>query len=202
MATRRPSGTPRIPISQLAELAVRSTGGKDPRRPSIGPVRCRVIGIDPGSRITGYGVVEISGSELTHIASGAIRAFKKGVAFEDRLVTIHESLMNVITEHTPEAASIEGVFHAKNAQSALKLGHARGVAMLTARIKGLSIHEYPPSKVKQAVVGYGKANKEQVQKMIALLLGIPTPTTLDASDALAIAICHLHSVAPARMFGT
>ncbi len=199
---RPPKGTDRIPISQLAELASRSSReGADPRRPQ-GPVHCRVLGIDPGSRVTGYGVVEIAGNTLTHIASGAIKAMeRRDTLFEDRLVTIHTALQAVIREHRPQVASIEGVFTHRNAQSALKLGQARGAVMLTARLAGLDIAEYPPSRIKQAIVGYGKADKTQVQKMITLLLGIPAPEMLDTSDALAIAICHLHSIAPSRMFG-
>lgn len=153
----------------------------------------RVIGIDPGTRITGWGVVEKHGSRLIHIASGAIEAHKLGNSFPERLELIYDGLHVAIEEHEPEAASLEGIFTYQNAQSALKLGHARGVALLVARMHRLTIAEYAPAKVKQAVVGSGKADKEQVQKMISLLLGIPAPATFDASDALANAICHLHN---------
>ncbi len=203
MAARKPSGTKRIPISQLASIASKSVKGRDPRtlRPPTGPTKARVLGVDPGSRVTGYGIVEINGTRLTHVASGIIKAYKPGVTFEDRLVTIHKELDALIKLHKPDAAAAEGVFTHRNAQSALKLGHARGVVLLTARLNNLSVAEYAPTRIKQAVVGHGSADKTQVQKMISMLLGIPAPKKLDTSDALAIAICHLHSLAPGRMFG-
>lgn len=198
----------RIPISQLADLAVGTVKGRDPRKLPArkatlkAPERLRVIGIDPGSRVTGFGVVELHGNKLQHIDHGIIRAFKPGVTFEDRLVTIHRDLNELILTHKPDAAAVEGVFSHRNARAALKLGQARGVALLSARIQGLEIFEYAPSKIKQAVVGYGAADKDQVNKMIALLLDIPCPKANDASDALAMAICHLHALAPQRLFSS
>ncbi len=150
----------------------------------------RVLGIDPGSRVTGFGVVQKEGSRLHHIAHGAIVAHKGAVSFEERLVRIHEGLAEVIALHEPTSVAVEGIFHQKNALSALKLGHARGVALLTCSLAGLAVHEYSPSTVKKAVVGTGRADKRQVLKMVSLLLGIPEPESLDASDALAVAICH------------
>jgi crossover junction endodeoxyribonuclease RuvC len=155
----------------------------------------RVIGIDPGSRITGYGVVERAGTKLVHVASGSIEAFKEEQNFADRLVIIYKQLIAVMEEYKPQSAGVEGVFHARNAQSAIKLGHARGVALLAASLHGLTVFEYPPTLVKQAVVGYGRADKVQVQKMVSMLLGVTLTGPADTSDALAIAICHLHSQA-------
>ncbi len=151
----------------------------------------RVIGIDPGSRNTGWGVVELHGTRLIHVASGTIEAQKQARTFPERLEIIYDGLLAAIDEYEPEAASLEGIFHYKNADSALKLGHARGVALLAARLRRLAIFEYQPTLVKQSVVGTGKAEKEQVQRMVCLLLGIPPTKLLDTSDALANAICHL-----------
>lgn len=150
----------------------------------------RVLGIDPGSRVTGFGVVEKQGNRLHHVANGCVVAHRGDPAFEERLVRIHHGLVEVIALHEPDVVAVEGIFHYKNALSALKLGHARGVALLTARLHGLDVHEYKPSVVKQAVVGTGRADKHQVSKMICLLLGIAEPASHDASDALAVAICH------------
>ena len=154
--------------------------------------RIRVLGIDPGSRVTGFGIVERDGNRLVHVTNGALVVHKEAPSFEDRLVRIYEGLGTLIEQHSPNCVAVEGIYHHKNAQSALKLGHARGVALLAARLAGLDVFEYAPSQVKQSVVGYGRAEKQQVQKMIALLLGIPQPATHDASDALAVAICHCH----------
>jgi crossover junction endodeoxyribonuclease RuvC len=150
----------------------------------------RVLGIDPGSRFTGFGVVDKEGNRLRHVANGVIVAHKGDPPFEERLVRIHAGLTEVIALHEPTVVAVEGIFHYKNALSALKLGHARGVALLTSRLAGLEVHEYKPTVVKQAVVGTGRADKQQVLRMICLLLGIPEPTNHDASDALAVAICH------------
>jgi crossover junction endodeoxyribonuclease RuvC len=149
-----------------------------------------VLGIDPGSRVTGYGLVRKEGSRLYHIAHGAIVAHKGGVPFEARLVRIYDGLREIIGLHEPTSVAVEGIFHQKNALSALKLGHARGVALLACSLAGLAVHEYSPSTVKKAVVGRGGADKRQVLKMVSLLLGIAEPESLDASDALAVAICH------------
>lgn len=153
----------------------------------------RVIGIDPGSRITGFGVVERQGNRLVHIASGAIEAHKRAAPFDARLEIIYHDLHAAFVAHKPDIAVLENIFHYRNAQSALKLGHARGVAMLVARLNKTEVVEYQPAKVKQAVVGNGGANKEQVRRMVSLLLGIPATTRFDESDALANAICHLNA---------
>lgn len=153
----------------------------------------RVFGIDPGSERTGYGCVETDGSRHQLIMSGAIAAMASD-DFPARLARIHAELTRLLAECRPDAVAIENVFHASNARSALKLGHARGVAMLAAVQAGCEVAEYTPSEVKRAVVGYGRAEKPQVGQMVKLLLGLDViPTPHDAADALAVAICHVHA---------
>lgn len=154
----------------------------------------RVLGIDCGGEYTGYGVVEQDdGGVLHHLCSGAIRLSPRA-ALELRLMKICEELAAIIAAHAPQQVAIEDVFYAVNAKSALKLGHVRGVAMLAAAQAGLEVVAYSPLSIKSAVVGYGKAEKSQVQVMVARLLGLPEPPQpADAADALAIAICHLHT---------
>ncbi len=152
----------------------------------------RVFGIDPGSERTGYGCVDSDGRRHRLVLCGAVRA-GAGATFPDRLSIIYRSLSALIAEHRPECVAIENVFHSVNARSALKLGHARGVAMLAAVEAGLAVFEYTPTEVKRAIVGYGRAEKPQVGQMVKLLLGLDkVPAPHDASDALAVAICHLH----------
>jgi crossover junction endodeoxyribonuclease RuvC len=152
----------------------------------------RVFGIDPGSARTGYGCVQSDGTRHRLVVCGAI-ASPAGHSFPEKLKAIHSGLALLLANHRPDCVAIENLFHALNARSALKLGHARGVAMLAAVEAGVPIVEYTPAEVKQAVVGYGRAEKAQVQSMIQLLLGLETPpASYDASDALAIAICHVH----------
>jgi crossover junction endodeoxyribonuclease RuvC len=154
----------------------------------------RVFGIDPGSARTGYGCVQSDGARHRLIACGAI-SIPVSHSFPQKLRIIHAELAALLAEHRPDCVAIENLFHAVNARSALKLGHARGVAMLAAVEAGLPIVEYTPAEVKQSVVGYGRAEKGQVQSMIQLLLGLSEPPTpYDASDALAIAVCHLHKM--------
>jgi len=158
----------------------------------------RIFGIDPGSLRTGYGCVETDGRRHRLVACGAIVALA-GDTFPRRLAHIHRELTMQLAACHPDCVAIENLFHAKNARSALKLGHARGVAMLAAIEAGCDIVEYTPAEVKRAVVGYGRAEKHQVQQMITLLLGLDkAPKPFDASDALAVAICHLHSAPPTR----
>jgi len=152
----------------------------------------RVLGIDPGSRTTGYGVVEMRGNRLTHVAHGAIAGGREAVLAR-RLGIIYRGLQEVIEAYRPAEVSIESIFHARNAQSALKLGHARGVALLAAELGEVPVIEYTPMQVKSAVVGYGKAEKVQVQQMVCRLLALEKTAGADASDALAVAICHLQS---------
>jgi len=152
----------------------------------------KVLGIDPGSRITGYGIVELVGSRLVHVDNGAIFT-DNAQSFPLRLKTIFDGLITVIHEYKPNEVAIENVFLSNNAQSALKLGQARGAAIVAAVHAGLFVCEYSALQVKQAVVGRGKAEKGQVQKMLTTLLGLPEIAQADASDALAVAICHIHS---------
>jgi len=159
----------------------------------------RVLGIDCGSQHTGYGVVELDPSgKLRCIAVGAIHATARA-PIADRLNKIFQGLQAVIERDQPEEVAIEDVFFAVNVKSALKLGHVRGVAMLAASSAGLAVAEYAPLSIKSAVVGYGRADKEQVQHMITRLLNLAAPPdSPDAADALAIAICHLHTAASLR----
>ncbi len=151
-----------------------------------------VIGLDPGSRYTGYGIVEKKGQELTHVASGRINAARAG-EFPDRLEVIYGALSDILSEFECSAAAMESIFTARNAMSSLKLGHARGVSMLALRHAELDVAEYAPAKVKQAVAGHGRARKEDVAHMVKLALSIPdAKLSEDASDALAVAICHCH----------
>ena len=153
----------------------------------------RVFGIDPGSERTGYGCVETDGHRHRLVTCGAIAA-SAGDSFPARLARIHRELLARLAECRPELVVVENVFYAANARSALKLGHARGVAILAAVEAGCEVLEYTPAEVKRAVVGYGRADKRQVQQMIKLLLGLEkAPTPHDAADALAVAICHVHS---------
>ena len=153
----------------------------------------RIFGIDPGSERTGYGCVETDGSRHHLVACGAITS-RAADAFPDRLARIHRELGALLAECRPECVAIENLFHAANVRSALKLGHARGVAMLAAVEAGCEVVEYTPAEIKRAVVGYGRAEKHQVAQMIKLLLGLAAvPASLDATDALAVAICHLNS---------
>ncbi len=153
----------------------------------------RIFGIDPGSMRTGYGCVEQDGAVLRLVTSGAISA-PSGASFPEKLHVIHDTLLRVIRETAPDCVSVENLFHSRNVRSALQLGHARGVALLAAVVAGVPIVEYTPAEIKLAVVGYGRADKLQVQHMVKLLLRLDKlPTPYDASDALAAALCHCHS---------
>jgi crossover junction endodeoxyribonuclease RuvC len=152
----------------------------------------RILGIDPGTRITGYGLIEKHGNRLQHIDNGAIYTNSKD-ELPQRLKIIHDGLTRVIEEYRPDAVAIEQVFVAKNALSALKLGQARGAAIVAGVSAGLPVSEYSALQVKSAVVGYGKAGKTQVQQMVKALMKLPEIAQEDASDALAVAICHANS---------
>ena len=151
--------------------------------------RRRILGIDPGSRRTGYGILDVRGNNLSPVAWGVIRTDSSG-SFPDRLHHIHESLAGVIRLHRPTEAVVEKVFLAKNAASALKLGQARGAAIVTCRVHGLGVHEYSTKEIKLSATGFGSAPKEQVAEMVCRLLGIREPVPPDASDALAMAFCR------------
>lgn len=153
----------------------------------------RVFGIDPGSVRTGYGCVESDGTRHRLILCGTL-APPGGAALADRLHVIHDGLSRLLRDTSPDCVVIEDLFHARNVRSALVLGHARGVALLAAVEAGLPLVEYTPAEVKLATVGYGRADKTQVQQMVKLLLGLSAPPSPhDAADALAVAICHAHS---------
>ncbi|MFY9560384.1 MAG: crossover junction endodeoxyribonuclease RuvC [Terriglobales bacterium] len=156
----------------------------------------RVLGIDCGTEYTGYGVVELLDDErLVCIVCGAIKVSPRD-PMPTRLSRISIGLQELIAEHHPDRVAIEDVFYAVNVKSALKLGQVRGVAMLVAATAGLEVAEYSPLSIKSAVVGYGKAEKHQVQQMVTRLLNLDqVPESPDAADALAIAICHLHTAA-------
>lgn len=156
----------------------------------------RVFGIDPGSARTGYGCLDSDGTRHRLVACGALTA-PASAPFPDKLAAIHDGLAALLRGTCPDVVAIESVFQAVNARSALLLGHARGVALLAAVQAHVPVVEYTPAEVKRAVAGYGRAEKGQVQRMIALLLGLETaPTPHDAADALAVAICHLHRQGP------
>ena len=153
----------------------------------------RILGVDCGSRVTGYGVIETKGADYRFVDCGAIR-LRASASLADRLHTIHQSLAEVIQKQAPDVVAFESVFYAKNAQSALKLGHVRGVSMFTASEAHLPVFEYSALEVKSAVTGYGRAEKSQVQQMVRSLLRLrEVPQSHDASDALAVAICHAQS---------
>ncbi len=151
----------------------------------------RILGVDPGSRILGYGVIEAYAGygELHFVACGTIRTtVKYPMAY--RLNEIFDGLNEVIQTHQPEVCAVEDVFMANNARSALKLGQARGAAVVAAMQNGLAVYDYPPRQVKQAVAGYGQAEKGQMQRMVQVLLKLKGVPSVDAADALGVAICH------------
>jgi crossover junction endodeoxyribonuclease RuvC len=160
----------------------------------------RVIGIDPGLQNTGWGIVEADGNRLIHIANGAVHST---TAFDpaSRLKQLHDGLVAVIDQYRPDAAAVEETFVNKNPASALKLGLARGVALLVPALAGLEVGEYPANLVKKSVVGVGHASKDQVQMMVARLLPGVKLESADSADALAVAICHIHHAATRRLVG-
>ena len=151
----------------------------------------RVLGIDPGTRVTGWGVVETTGNRMRLVACGALRLDDEEIAA--RLLAIREGLRGVVAEHAPSAVALERPFLGKNPHSALTVGMARGVAMLAAADAGLEVREYSPAVVKKAVVGNGNASKHQVAQMVRVILGLPSaPEPADATDALAVALAEAH----------
>jgi crossover junction endodeoxyribonuclease RuvC len=153
----------------------------------------RVLGVDCGSRVTGYGVIDTDGVDCSLVQCGAIRV-GSGDPLPTRLQSIYAGIVDVIANLRPEVAAFENLFYASNVQSALKLGHVRGVSIVAAAKANLPVFEYSPLEVKSAVTGYGRAEKAQVQQMVRALLRLKTaPEPYDASDALAVAICHVHS---------
>jgi crossover junction endodeoxyribonuclease RuvC len=153
----------------------------------------KIFGIDPGSERTGYGCIDVQGSRHVLIICGSISAPARST-FPDKLKHIHTGLAALLNRHRPDCVAVESIFHARNVRSALKLGHARGIALLAASEAGLPVVEYTPAEIKRAIVGFGRAEKHQIQQMVKLLLGLETaPSPHDAADALAVAICHVHS---------
>ena len=153
----------------------------------------RTIGIDPGTAIMGWGVVDESGGVLSLVAFGALTT-PAGMAPPDRLLLLYDGLQAVLREHRPDSAAIEELFFGKNVNTAITVGQARGVALLALAQAGVAIREYKPTEVKQAVAGYGGADKKQMQEMVRLTLRLPAiPRPDDAADAVAIAICHAYS---------
>lgn len=182
-------------MSAVKTPAVASPESRAPNSPS------RIIGIDPGSQRTGFGIIDVDAAgRLTHVHHGAL-----AVAGEDtfplRLKRIFDELAAIIEEHRPAECGIERVFMARNPDSALKLGQARGAAICAVASRGLAVHEYAPTEIKQAVVGSGRGDKAQVQHMVGFLLGLKGPLQPDAADALAIAVTHAHTRASLARVG-
>ena len=160
----------------------------------------RILGIDPGSRVTGFGIIERQGSRLSYVESGCIRAGEGD--FPTRLKTIFDGLCDVVRIYAPEQGAIEQGFMHRNPDSALKLGQARGAAICAVMAMALPISEYTPAEIKKATVGRGNAAKEQVQHMVTALLKLPGLPQADAADALAVALCHSHVGQTLQQIGT
>ena len=152
----------------------------------------RILGIDPGSQSTGFGAIDSDGQRHSLVEQGVIRT-PASFSFPQKLHFIHQRIVEVLERTRPGEVVVEDLFYATNVKSALKLGHVRGVTLIAGVARGLPVFEYSPLEVKQAVVGYGRADKQQVQKMVALLLGLQSPPEPDdVADALAVALCHAH----------
>ncbi len=150
----------------------------------------RILGIDPGSRVTGYGIIDSDGRASRHVASGCIRV---SGALPERLGEIFREVAALVEAHAPEHMAIESVFVSRNVDSALKLGQARGAAICAGVMAALPVAEYTPREIKLAVVGTGGADKEQIQHMVRMILNLREPPQADAADALAVALCHAHT---------
>ena len=150
-----------------------------------------VLGVDPGSKVTGYGLVEKEGHRMIFVHAGTIRTSQER-PFYERIDEIFRSVTEIMTRFRPQEMALEDIFFAKNVKSALKIGHARGAVLIAAVQCGIKIFEYTPLEIKKSVVGYGRATKEQVRAMTQVILKLKTQPDLDASDALATAICHLN----------
>jgi crossover junction endodeoxyribonuclease RuvC len=161
----------------------------------------RILGIDPGSDCTGYAIIESDGSIHTSILFGAIKTSARQ-PFHQRLLQIYSELNGILSSEAVDAVAIEEVFYAANVQAALKLGHARGIALLVAAQQERAVFEYSPLEIKNSIVGYGRAEKAQVQEMVRFLLRLAeVPTPDDAADALAVAICHSHTISTLSKIG-
>jgi crossover junction endodeoxyribonuclease RuvC len=157
----------------------------------------RILGLDPGLRRTGWGVIDARDDRLRHVANGVI-APPAGAAISDRLTRLYQGVAAIVAEHGPDAAAVEAIFVSKNAASTLKLGQARGVVMLAPARAGVPVHEYAANAIKKAVVGAGHADKAQIGAMVRMLMPGCAPAGDDAADALAVAICHAHHAATRR----
>jgi crossover junction endodeoxyribonuclease RuvC len=152
-----------------------------------------VLGIDPGTAITGWGAVRKQGDDLVLVDYGTVNT-SKDTPLPQRLQTIHRELGEIVSQHRPDAVAVETLFFSKNVKTALSVGQARGVALLAVAEAGIPFHEYTPLEVKQSVVGYGRATKDQIQQLVKMLLRLDSvPQPDDAADAIAVAICHIHS---------
>jgi crossover junction endodeoxyribonuclease RuvC len=175
----------------------RPNEASDPARGDITGIRgrgagtFRVLGIDPGSQVTGYGVVERSRGGLVWVAHGEIRP-GRGALLTACLQTIYDGIQEQIRLAEPDALAVEDIFYGKNVRSLIRQGHVRGAAILAGRHMGIPVFQYSPLEIKQAVVGYGRAEKQQVQKMVKAILALSMLPPPDAADALAVAVCHLH----------
>ena len=170
-----------------------SAAGKPGSVPTVGERATTVLGIDPGLATTGYGLVREEAGVLALVTYGVITT-KAGLSIGERLRKLHTELRGIIDRHTPSTSAVEELFFSANARTAMLVGQARGVVLLTLAMRDMAIHEYTPLQVKQAITGYGGATKAQMQQMVRMLLnleGIPQPD--DAADAIGVAICHLHS---------
>ncbi len=152
-----------------------------------------ILGIDPGSRVTGYGIIKVDGARQEYVSSGCIRTTAKAT-LPEKLDEIFSGVSQIINEFVPDELAIEKIFMSRSAESALMLGHARGVAIVAGVNQGLPVFEYEARKVKQAVVGTGAATKDQVQHMVQTILKLPGKPQADAADALAIALCHINTI--------
>lgn len=150
----------------------------------------RILGIDPGSRLTGFGIIEVQGSRLQCVTTGCVKI--KGDDLASKLRVIFEGISQLVVEFQPQEVAIENIFMYRNADSALKLGQARGAAISAVSVQSIPVHEYTPTQIKKAVVGKGNASKEQVQHMVKALLSLNRTPQSDAADALAAALCHGH----------
>jgi crossover junction endodeoxyribonuclease RuvC len=180
----RPGSAPAIPV------ATRARPDEPPARGlQVVSGRCRILGLDPGSLRTGFGIIDVDGPELRCVAQG--RIVVAGAALAERMLRIHAGVRELLESHAPDECAVERVFVSRNVDSALKLGQARGAAL--AALGGGPVFEYAPRAIKSATVGYGAADKTQVAHMVRQLLKLAEPLTADAADALAVALCHAQS---------
>lgn len=155
----------------------------------------RILGIDPGSKVTGYGIIEKGIKGIAGVDYGEIKP-RSDASLTTALATVYDALSRLIVEMKPDAMAVENIFYGKNVQSLIKLGHIRGVTLLVGAQQGIPVYEYSPLEIKKAVVGYGRAEKSQIQTMVKAILQLREKPTADAADALAVAICHAHCSGP------